>query len=181
MFPLFIGFVCSVIVVFCRCVCTCLRSLCWRRCLLSDVLSPSRFLVVVVFSSRDKFSRRSPEEFRWKIFASKDFQPLVVLDYSVTLIPCYLVTPLPCYLATLLLCYLGTLIVTLLPCYLVTLIPCYSVTLLPCYPVTLLCCYSVHFYCVTLLLCYLEVWSSLIHKEIAFRKLNCVFTLQKLK
>ena len=139
MFPLFIGFVCSVIVVFCRCVCTCLRSLCWRRCLLSDVLSPSRFLVVVVFSSRDKFSRRSPEEFWWKIFASKDFQPLVVLDYSVTLIPCYLVTPLPWYLN----CYS----VTLLPCHPVTLLLCYLITLLPCYLAMLLLC--------SLLLCYL--------------------------
>ena len=32
-FPLFIGFVYSVIVVFCRCLCTRLWSLCWWRCL----------------------------------------------------------------------------------------------------------------------------------------------------
>ena len=32
-FPLFIRFICSVIVVFFRCFCTCLWSLCWRRCL----------------------------------------------------------------------------------------------------------------------------------------------------
>ena len=46
--------------------------------MLSDFLSASRFLVVVVFSARDEF-RRFPEEFRWKIFAGEDFQPIVVL------------------------------------------------------------------------------------------------------
>ena len=42
--------------------------------MLSDFLSPSRFVVVVVYSARDKFNQHSPEEFRWKIFAVKDFQ-----------------------------------------------------------------------------------------------------------
>ena len=32
-FPLFAGFVCSVIVTFCRSLCTCFWSLCWSRCL----------------------------------------------------------------------------------------------------------------------------------------------------
>ena len=73
-------FVCSVIVVFCRSVHVC------GRCdddvafaILSDVLSASRFVVVVVFSARDEFNRSSPEELQWKIFAVEDFHPLLVL------------------------------------------------------------------------------------------------------
>ena len=47
--------------------------------MLSDFLSASRFVVVVVYFARDKFNQRSPEELRWKIFAVEDFQPSVVL------------------------------------------------------------------------------------------------------
>ena len=43
--------------------------------MLSDVLSASRFVVVVVYSARDRFNQRSPEELRWKIFAEEDFPP----------------------------------------------------------------------------------------------------------
>ena len=41
--------------------------------MLSDFLSASRFVVVVVYSARDKFNQHSPEELRWKIFAVEDF------------------------------------------------------------------------------------------------------------
>ena len=43
--------------------------------MLSDVLSASGFVVVVVYSARDRFNQRSPEELRWKIFAVEDFPP----------------------------------------------------------------------------------------------------------
>ena len=47
--------------------------------MLSDVLSASGFVVVVVYSARDRFNQRSPEELRWKSFTVEDFQPPVVL------------------------------------------------------------------------------------------------------
>ena len=81
-FPLFSGFVCSVIVVFCRCLCTCLWSLCWRRCLrlakrcsLCSAVSCRRLLC-----SRWVLSRRSPKDFRWKIFVSEDVQSLALVN-----------------------------------------------------------------------------------------------------
>ena len=79
-FPLFIGYICSVIVVFCRCLCTCLWSLCWRRCLRCAKRCSLCFAHGFLLSSSSplamNLSWRSPEEFRLKI---EDFQPLVVL------------------------------------------------------------------------------------------------------
>ena len=83
-FSLLIGFTCSVIVVFCRCLCTCLWSLCWRRCLRCAKRCSLCFAVVFFDPLAMNFSRRSPEEFRWKILAGEDFQPLVVLAF-----PCH--------------------------------------------------------------------------------------------
>ena len=42
--------------------------------MLSDFLSASRFVVVVVYSARDKLNQHSPEELRRKIFAVEDFR-----------------------------------------------------------------------------------------------------------
>ena len=75
-FPLFIGSICRVIVVFCRCLCVddvAIAVLSDR-----DVLCALRAASCChrVLRSRLIFGRRSSEEFRLKI---EDFQPLVVL------------------------------------------------------------------------------------------------------
>ena len=77
-FPLFIGFVCYVIVVFCRCLYTRLWSLCWRRCLrcAKAMFSASRLSSSI--RSPMNFNRCSPEEFQWKIFLGEDLQVLAV-------------------------------------------------------------------------------------------------------
>ena len=63
-FPLFIDFVYSVIVVFCRYLCTRLWSLCCDVAfvVVSDVLTASRLASSI--RSPMNFNRRSPEEFQ---------------------------------------------------------------------------------------------------------------------
>ena len=71
-FPLFIGFVYNVIVVFCRCLCTRLWSLCWRRCLRCAKRCSLLRGCLLRFARRWNFNRRSPEEFQCKIFLGEN-------------------------------------------------------------------------------------------------------------